>query len=462
MSYYNVPGPWIVGGVIHNAFTPMQIQKVVDCKAEGHSRNSLVDICDGSGGDKDSDGICDNVDTCIASPMGQDPANQQDADGDGIVAECDPCDSDPTQNLVDYDGDGLAGLCDPDQDGDGCPDQSDKDPTSPYMNTGWVVSDCDKGGARKEWAGSDLDGDGLLSCNKAEHDSDGDGVPDDIDTCPADPNSFNNQLSCTEFESCGRAPDLKHTCFGPSCSLIHLVLTVLDRPYPSPELVALSKNVLYLRPDKAETASQLAKRLTDQLANAPLNLSIVGQSGVTLGVWSLSTNNREALLEMGAANNRGSLVALALPKNIGEAPTIYLTYAPGGDTNKLIDDDHDGVPNSFDNCVYVNNPGQNDTDNDHFGDACDPDFDNNGRVDFYEVLRVQACVGHHTRHIYAVDSGPSRAEAQENAFCDVADLDSDGVVSLHQDFLLRAMPLILWKPGPSGLVNTIGCGHHNR
>ena len=44
------------------------------------------------------------------------------------------------------------------------------------------------------------------------------------------------------------------------------------------------------------------------------------------------------------------------------------------------DRDGDGVPDATDNCVDLPNPDQRDTDGDGFGNLCDADFDNDGRV----------------------------------------------------------------------------------
>ncbi len=49
------------------------------------------------------------------------------------------------------------------------------------------------------------------------------------------------------------------------------------------------------------------------------------------------------------------------------------------------DDDNDGVQNDSDNCQLTGNPDQRDTNGDGFGNLCDPDFDNNGVVNFLDI-----------------------------------------------------------------------------
>jgi hypothetical protein len=71
----------------------------------------------------------------------------------------------------------------------------------------------------------------------------------------------------------------------------------------------------------------------------------------------------------------------------GIAPTADASIpdtTPGPDVNPGGDEDGDGVLNEDDNCVFVFNPGQEDTDSDGFGDACDncPDVANANQEDW--------------------------------------------------------------------------------
>ncbi len=47
--------------------------------------------------------------------------------------------------------------------------------------------------------------------------------------------------------------------------------------------------------------------------------------------------------------------------------------------------DCDGVANTIDNCTLLDNTAQRDTDGDGFGNACDPDLNNDGVVNFLDI-----------------------------------------------------------------------------
>ncbi len=93
------------------------------------------------------------------------------------------------------------------------------------------------------------------------------------------------------------------------------------------------------------------------------------------------------------------------------------------------DEDGDGVPFGFDNCVELANPDQVDVDGDGFGNPCDPDYTNDGNVD---VLDFGVFLAHFDQ------ISPAH------------DLDGDGKLTvLDFGFFLRRFGD---DPGPSGLA----------
>ena len=104
--------------------------------------------------------------------------------------------------------------------------------------------------------------------------------------------------------------------------------------------------------------------------------------------------------------------------------------------NKGIPDtDKDGVYDDVDNCTRVPNPNQCDSDHDHYGNACDADFNNNGFVNDKDISLI-------TKNLFKRSNPPEYSPYDLNC--------SGGRVDL-EDYL---MALLRYgkPPGPSGLV----------
>jgi hypothetical protein len=82
---------------------------------------------------------------------------------------------------------------------------------------------------------------------------------------------------------------------------------------------------------------------------------------------------------------------------------------PCGDGNEECD--NDGVPNSGDNCPLIDNPGQENSDDDSMGDACDIDDDNDGIDDALDNCSIVA--------------NPNQADNDQDRMGDVCDNDDD-------------------------------------
>jgi len=134
----------------------------------------------------------------------------------------------------------------------------------------------------------------------------------------------------------------------------------------------------------------------------------------------------------------GVTIGQAGPIGISAGPTSGITLHAGfwpivAGGAGVFDSDGDGIVDSSDNCIDVQNSGQLDTDGDDYGNACDCDFDQSltcGIADFNIFLPdFQA----------AVDSGVG------------CDMDRNGTVGID-DFNLFLPGFVAGVPGPSGLV----------
>ncbi len=80
----------------------------------------------------------------------------------------------------------------------------------------------------------------------------------------------------------------------------------------------------------------------------------------------------------------------AIPVHMDEGNTVFVG-SPGTGFQRLTlqDGDADTIPDLLDNCSALANPAQRDTNGDGFGNACDPDLDDNGVVDFADLALLK-------------------------------------------------------------------------
>jgi hypothetical protein len=115
------------------------------------------------------------------------------------------------------------------------------------------------------------------------------------------------------------------------------------------------------------------------------------------------------------------------------ALAALLLLAPAG--AGAVDVDGDGVLDGADDCSELANPNQRDTDEDGFGNACDPDIDQNGVVGWPDRSAIEQAFG---------------ARVGDPGYDADLDLDGDGVIgSYERTEVQRRLGL---PPGPSGLA----------
>jgi outer membrane protein OmpA-like peptidoglycan-associated protein len=150
-------------------------------------------------GDRDGDGIKDDVDQCPDEPedfdgfQDTDGCPDPDNDNDGILDVDDRCPNEPEDRDGDQDWDGCPENSDGDRDGDGILDSVDKCPDQPEDKDGF----------------QDQDG-----C--PDPDNDQDGIPDKRDACPNDPedkDGFEDEDGCPDPDNDkDQIPDVSDKC----------------------------------------------------------------------------------------------------------------------------------------------------------------------------------------------------------------------------------------------------------
>jgi outer membrane protein OmpA-like peptidoglycan-associated protein len=194
----------VVGGiklfVEHNSYLMLGAGgRTTDGFEAANIRAFIGFIFEPSIGDRDGDGIKDDVDQCPDDPEDRDGFQDEDGcpdpdnDNDGIPDVDDRCINEPEDRDGDQDWDGCPETSDGDRDGDGILDSKDKCPDEPEDRDGF----------------QDEDG-----C--PDPDNDQDGIPDKKDACPNDPedkDGFEDEDGCPDPDNDhDQIPDVMDKC----------------------------------------------------------------------------------------------------------------------------------------------------------------------------------------------------------------------------------------------------------
>ncbi|MFK8014090.1 MAG: peptidoglycan DD-metalloendopeptidase family protein [Gammaproteobacteria bacterium] len=138
---------------------------------------------------------------------------------------------------------------------------------------------------------------------------------------------------------------------------------------------------------------------------------------------------RFCVLVLGAVALSATATDFAHHRSDGHDPHSSAQARLGGD-----DSDGDGVDDFFDNCRFLSNPAQRDTDEDGYGNACDTDLNNDGTTNAQDLGLLRS----------AFFTAPGVAGWNPNA-----DFNGDNVINVIDLGALRAS--FFDAPGPSGM-----------
>lgn len=300
----------------------------VQCDQDQDGRGDLCDVCPGdSSNDVDGDGVC-------VSPVGVTDncpvvsnSSQTDGDGDGLGDACDFCTGDEEDN--DNDDDGVCDLVD----------------NCPGLSNNQINGDGDAfGDACDDWP------------DDPQNDSDGDGVSGEIDNCPAVPNG----LEQASDPASGNQSDQDADGEGNACDIcLNDPLNDADRDTICGDV----DNCLGLSNPLQEDANENA---IGDLCEVAISINDEDGDGIP--------NSLEA--QIGTDPTKPDTEGDGVTDGLDCAPTDATIGQPGTCNGRtILDLDGDQITTG-DNCPFISNSDQRDTNGDKVGDACqEPDAD---------------------------------------------------------------------------------------
>ena len=443
----NTDGDGLSDGIEVNTVgtLPTEADTDRDGRSDGDEVNGLIKT-NPLDADSDNDGVDDGTEVA----RGTNPNNPADfplidGDGDGTGDLVDNCPTIPNPSQVDTDGDGTGDTCDNDDDGDGLADGTDNcrlnaNPSQADADADGVGDGCDNCAGTTNPGQDDNDGDHLGDV--CDPDDDNDGVNDVFDPAPPSGTPFmlanatgilstslavvSNNAAFVGIEKYfpdeSRAVqlgffDLKNRSFTATA------VAPADQARVGWLTVGIDTNLC------ACFAVTAGDRLTIETDAGPITVALPANAQTIRSLIFVATDG-STYLQYFYPN--GPLTNLQYSAQVGGQldncqfvanPLQQDSDGDGlGDFCDVTPDDLDGdnVLNVADNCPAAHNPAQQDSDGDGQGDACDLDDDNDGLNDVVEL----SVTGTNPR---AVDTdGDGIADGDE-------DLDFDGRPNVQEE-----------------------------